>query len=223
MATRSSGRRHSPNKPRGAAVCREPIMANGMAREEHVLARGRWCDRPAARHDKRAVSPRSTPEGSDMARALIHRVVFCTLAVWLTNAPLWAGEKIVAYVPNWLDFGKYAESIDFSKITPHQHRFRKPDRRPRRPVVSNEERRAHPEGPREQRQGVGVHRRRRGGRQQGDEGALLRVAADARRAGFVAKLASYVTDHGFDGLDVDIEGPSITRITGRSSATFQPL
>ena len=40
------------------------------------------------------------------------------------------------------------------------------------------------------------------------------LLSDAKRADFVKRLASYVADHGFDGLDVDIEGPSINKDYG---------
>src|SRR5439155_12514997 len=40
------------------------------------------------------------------------------------------------------------------------------------------------------------------------------LLAEAGRAGFVAKLAGYVEAHHFDGLDVDIEGPSINEDYG---------
>ena len=42
----------------------------------------------------------------------------------------------------------------------------------------------------------------------------FRLLSDAHRGAFVAKLAKYVSDHGFDGLDVDIEGPSINEDYG---------
>ena len=35
------------------------------------------------------------------------------------------------------------------------------------------------------------------------------LIAAAKRAGFVAKVSGYLGDHGFDGLDVDLEGPAI--------------
>ena len=40
------------------------------------------------------------------------------------------------------------------------------------------------------------------------------LLSEPKRAGFAARLASYVADHGFDGLDVDIEGPSINKDYG---------
>ena len=41
------------------------------------------------------------------------------------------------------------------------------------------------------------------------EARYFDLLTNAKRRAFVAKQAKYVTDHGFDGLDVDIEGPSI--------------
>ena len=40
------------------------------------------------------------------------------------------------------------------------------------------------------------------------------LLSEPKRAEFAAKLAAYVADHGFDGLDVDIEGPSINKDYG---------
>jgi chitinase len=40
------------------------------------------------------------------------------------------------------------------------------------------------------------------------------LLTDAKRADFCARLASYVVEHNFDGLDVDIEGPSINKDYG---------
>src|SRR5262249_8560144 len=40
------------------------------------------------------------------------------------------------------------------------------------------------------------------------------LISDAKRAKFVEKLTKYVADNGYDGLDVDIEGPSINEDYG---------
>ena len=40
------------------------------------------------------------------------------------------------------------------------------------------------------------------------------LLGESKRAGFVGKIADYIASHGFDGLDVDIEGPSINRDYG---------
>jgi GH18 family chitinase len=68
-----------------------------------------------------------------------------------------------------------------------------------------------------------------GGAASGDKTLLARyfdLLTDSKRAGFAARLVSYVTDHGFDGLDVDIEGPSINKDYGAFirdlSAEFKP-
>lgn len=39
----------------------------------------------------------------------------------------------------------------------------------------------------------------------------FKLLRDTHRTGFVAKLADYVAQHNFDGLDVDLEGPAINR------------
>ncbi|HEV3026036.1 MAG TPA: glycosyl hydrolase family 18 protein, partial [Planctomycetota bacterium] len=52
------------------------------------------------------------------------------------------------------------------------------------------------------------------------------LMSEPKRAGFASKLAAYVEEHGFDGLDVDIEGPSINEDYGAFvralSAAFKP-
>jgi GH18 family chitinase len=41
------------------------------------------------------------------------------------------------------------------------------------------------------------------------------LISDAKRAGFVQKIAAYIADHNFDGLDVDLEGSSINADYGK--------
>src|SRR5262249_50686438 len=56
-----------------------------------------------------------------------------------------------------------------------------------------------------------------GGSAAGDKTLQARyfdLISDAKRAGFVAKIADYLDSHHFDGLDVDIEGPSINKDYG---------
>jgi len=56
-----------------------------------------------------------------------------------------------------------------------------------------------------------------GGAASGDKTLMNRyfdLLSDAKRAAFVAKLVEYIGSHGFDGLDVDIEGPSINKDYG---------
>src|SRR5690606_1671736 len=68
-----------------------------------------------------------------------------------------------------------------------------------------------------------------GGSASGDEAMkarYFRLLGDEHRAGFVLKIARYVQDHGFDGVDVDIEGPSINGDYGKFiadlAAALQP-
>ena len=53
-----------------------------------------------------------------------------------------------------------------------------------------------------------------GVRQQALKARYFDLLTEPKRADFAAKLAAYVADHHFDGLDVDIEGPSINKDYG---------
>lgn len=117
--------------------------------------------------------------------------------------------KVVAYAPNWNDAAGLAKTIDYAKITHLNIAFENP---------------ADDAGDLSFQAGdaaliaaahahhVPVLLSIGGGGVPADKGLMTRYAlllsAD-QRAGFVAKIAAYLTAHGLDGLDVDLEGPAI--------------
>lgn len=122
--------------------------------------------------------------------------------------------KVIAYVPNWIDTATFEKTIDYSKITHINIAFENPTNPSGDLSFSRENNilinKAH------------LHRipvliSIGGGAASGDKTLLARYAdllSVAKRVGFAAKIADYLTKHNFDGLDVDIEGPSITNDYG---------
>ncbi|RYD68205.1 MAG: hypothetical protein EOP84_30080 [Verrucomicrobiaceae bacterium] len=117
---------------------------------------------------------------------------------------------VVAYVPNWVeDLPAYAGTIDYAKVTHINVAFENPmdddgnlSANPANDVLVEK---AHAKG-------VKVLISIGGGGASGDKELLKRyfyLLSPSKRTGFVTKLADYVAKHNYDGLDVDIEGPSI--------------
>jgi len=132
------------------------------------------------------------------------------LAVFAVSlATLQARPRVVAYVPNWIDLEEFAKGIDYAKVTHLNIAFENPldelgtlsfNRRNTALIT------------RAKATKVKVLVSIGGGSASGDEvmkARYFRLLSDEHRPGFVRKLAGYVKKHGFDGLDVDIEGPSI--------------
>lgn len=121
-----------------------------------------------------------------------------------------ARPKVVAYVPNWIDLGKFAETIAYPKVTHINIAFENPvddagnlSYQKADAVVLKK---AHAAG-------VKVLVSIGGGGASDNKVMKARYAhllAAENRTAFVGKLADYVSTHNFDGIDVDIEGPSIT-------------
>jgi GH18 family chitinase len=127
---------------------------------------------------------------------------------------LHAQHKVVAYVPNWIDLNSFAATIDYAKLTHINVAFENPSNdagdlsfnRKNQALLTQ----AHANH-------VKILVSIGGGSASGDKALQARYSdllANERRAGFVEKLAAYVSDHEFDGLDVDIEGPSINKDYG---------
>ena len=122
--------------------------------------------------------------------------------------------EVIAYVPNWRDLAAFADTIEYAKITQINLAFENPvddggslsfDAKD---AVLIAKAHAHH---------VPVLISIGGGSASEDKTLLARYAdllTDAQRAGFVAKIAEYIGRHGFDGLDVDLEGPSINKDYG---------
>ena len=143
------------------------------------------------------------------AMFFIPRMVPVVIALLGLVAPAQAQKRVVAYVPNWVDLNVFSATIDYAKLTHINIAFENPINAEgdlsfssKNQVLINQAR----------TNGVKVLISIGGGAASGDKKLLARyfdLLADAKRAGFAAKLADYVVQHEFDGLDVDIEGPSI--------------
>jgi GH18 family chitinase len=143
----------------------------------------------------------------------------CVVAIWavLVGAPrlvVGAEPKIVAYVPNWIHLKKFAEQIDYDRVTHLNVAFENPtnDRGELSFHQGNAEliAKAH-------ERGVKVLVSIGGGAAATDKTLQARyfdLISETKRAAFAKSLADYVTRHKFDGLDVDIEGPSINKDYG---------
>src|SRR5688572_7938185 len=118
-----------------------------------------------------------------------------------------AEPRVVAYVPNWIDLNTFAWTIDYTKVTHINIAFENP-----RNLEGDLSFNSRNESliARARTNGVKILVSIGGGSASTDK--TLRARYDhllnqTNRAAFVAKLADYVSVHGFDGLDVDIEGP----------------
>ena len=145
----------------------------------------------------------------------LSRLFLATLALFLSAQPAHARKKVVAYVPNWVNLEEFSKKIDYPKLTHINIAFENPVddsgelsfNRRNLPLIQ----RAHAAK-------VKVLVSIGGGSASDDELMKLRyfkLLSDDYRADFVKKIASYVSKHGFDGLDVDIEGPSVNEDYGR--------
>ena len=120
-----------------------------------------------------------------------------------------AESKVVAYVPNWVDLAALAGTIDYGKLTHINIAFENPTNADGDLSFSTKNEALIAKA---RANGVKVLVSIGGGSASGDKVLLARyvdLLSEARRAGFASRLSAYVTRHGFDGLDVDIEGPSI--------------
>lgn len=117
--------------------------------------------------------------------------------------------KLVAYVPTWVDLPAFAPTIDYAKLTHINLAFANPTNAagdlpfsPRNQVLLDL---AH-----SNRVQVLISIGGGGAAENREMKArYFELLTSGKRAGFVTKLTDYVVNHGFDGLDVDIEGPSI--------------
>jgi GH18 family chitinase len=125
-----------------------------------------------------------------------------------------AERRVVAYVPTWVDLKSFADTVEYDKLTHVNVAFSNP---------------VNDDGDLSFKEDVAVlvararaHRVKvlvsiGGGGASGNKAMLARYAlllSDAKRPAFVAKLIDYVAAHDFDGLDVDLEGPSIGKDYG---------
>ncbi len=123
-------------------------------------------------------------------------------------------KKIVVYVPNWIELKAFAPTIDYAKVTHLNIAFENPSDSSGTLSFNAQDEvliaQAH-------RNHVLVSVSIGGGSASQDKALLARYAdllSEPRRARFVSGLADYVSRHHFDGLDVDLEGPSIGKDYG---------
>ncbi len=146
------------------------------------------------------------------------------LAVALLSGTAGAAPRpmVVAYVPNWIDLPAFAETIDFAKVTHLNLAFENP--------VDAEGNLSFHEGNRALLAKAAAHAVKifvsiGGGAASTDaklKARYFHLLSEPQRAAFVARLTEYVVAHGFDGLDVDIEGPSINEDYGAFIAALAP-
>lgn len=142
-------------------------------------------------------------------RCLARQMVAVAFVFLLRSGALAGPPMVVAYVPNWIDLKTFTDSIDYRKVTHLNVAFENP-------VNAAGELSFNPDNrfllTKAQAKGVKVLVSIGGGSASGDAKLKARYAellsAD-KRAGFADGLTAYVGKHGFDGLDVDLEGPSI--------------
>jgi GH18 family chitinase len=135
-------------------------------------------------------------------------------ALLLLATALYAQTNIVAYVPNWIDLKAFSETIDYAKITHINLAFENPANEAGDlsfnaddQILINQAQANH----------VKILVSIGGGSASDDRVLLARyfnLLSDTNRAGFVSKISDYVSKHNLDGLDVDIEGPSINKDYG---------
>lgn len=125
-----------------------------------------------------------------------------------------AKKMVVAYVPNWIDAESFVKTIDYKKITHINIAFENPiDDDGNMPYSAKDETIVQAARTHKVKVLISIG----GGSASGDKVLQARyfsLLTSEKRAGFVSKLADYVVKHQFDGLDVDIEGPSINQNYG---------
>ncbi len=139
----------------------------------------------------------------------ITQIVLSMIVLLTLCAAASAQRRVVAYVPNWIDLDSFSHKIDYDKISHINVAFENPINalgdlsfNKKNQVLIAKAHESH----------VKILVSIGGGSAASDKVLKSRyfdLLTDAKRGQFVAKLAKYVSAHGFDGLDVDIEGPSI--------------
>jgi chitinase len=140
--------------------------------------------------------------------------IIAAVVLVLLSCAAHAQRMIVAYVPNWVDLNSLSEATDYTKLTHINIAFENP--------VSDDgdlsfSRKNQVMITKAKAKGVKILVSIGGGAASGDKRLLSRyfhLLNVTNRAGFSAKLVEYVVSHDFDGLDVDIEGPSINQDYG---------
>lgn len=139
-------------------------------------------------------------------------IIACTVVF---AAPALAQKKVVAYVPNWISLKKFADEIDYAKLTHINVAFENPidalgtlSFHSQTPALITK---AHASG-------VKVLVSLGGG--SASEAVEMRtryfglIDTPEHRAAFAKRISDFVLEHHFDGVDVDLEGPAINEHYG---------
>ncbi len=142
------------------------------------------------------------------------RVILAAALLHACSAHISAKEMVVAYVPNWIDLPAFARTVSYAKLTHINIAFENPGDAEGNLTFSKANEAlitaAHAHG-------VKILVSIGGGVASGDKTLQARyfdLLTAAKRAAFAAQLSRYLSTHNFDGLDVDIEGPSINKDYG---------
>jgi hypothetical protein len=125
-----------------------------------------------------------------------------------------AQPRVVAYVPRWIDLDAFSETIDYAKLTHINVAFENPIDEEGNLSSSTKDSVLIAKA---QTNHVKILISIGGGSASGNKTLLNRYSqllSPTNRAAFAAKLSDYVSRRGFDGLDVDIEGPTINQDYG---------
>lgn len=149
-----------------------------------------------------------------MINTRVFSLVFTAMTLLLSTTAAQAQKLVVAYVPNWIDLKSFTEKIDYPRLTHINIAFENPTNESGDLSFSSKNDTLIQKA---REKGVKILISIGGGAASGNKELKARyfdLLTDAKRAAFAAKLADYVVAHNFDGLDVDIEGPSINKDYG---------
>jgi chitinase len=116
--------------------------------------------------------------------------------------------KVIAYVPNWINLNTFANTIQYSKLTHINIAFENPTSNGTLSFQSGNDaiiQTAHSNN-------VKVFVSLGGGSASEDanqRNIYFNLINSTNRTQFIQKILNYVNAHGFDGVDVDLEGPAI--------------
>ncbi len=139
------------------------------------------------------------------------------LSLWtISFVPVHARKVVIAYVPNWIDLAAFSKTIDYNKITHLNIAFENPINdagdlsfNPADAELIQRARAA----------GVKVLVSIGGGGDTPEDSVFQKryfaLLSDEHREEFIQKISAYLTLHKLDGLDVDIEGPTINKDYGK--------
>lgn len=135
-------------------------------------------------------------------------------------------KKVVGYLANWIDLNAWINRNEFAKLTHINVAFENPNDNGDLSFNTSEDaliQAAHAKN-------VKVFVSIGGGsvsENATERNRYFNLISDAHRADFVNKIAAYLQNHHFDGLDVDLEGPAINADYGKFivdlSAKLKPL